>query len=125
MKRRVSIYEIDDVPGYEWELNWTDANDEDWSIACVNWQELLVELRDLWETAPRFDVTYGPNDVRIDYHFCRDWESDKGCYGTNPNHGYTFEKARELVAEWFEQRAEYWRELTLDDWRYNWETNHD
>ena len=28
---RITINEIDDVPGYRWELNWTDAEGEHWS----------------------------------------------------------------------------------------------
>lgn len=61
-----------------------------------------------------YDITYGPgpNDVDITAHFCREWEGDKGCYGTNPDHGFTWEEAREEVAAWFDAQAAYWRSRT-------------
>ena len=41
----------------------------------------------------------------IEPHFCRVWEQVDGrlvgCYGTNPNHGHTFEEAKaEIVKYW-------------------------
>lgn len=49
----------------------------------------------------KFDIIWpaecGPT---IDYHFCREWNEKGGCYGTNPDHGYTLEEAARQVAEW-------------------------
>lgn len=64
----------------------------------------------------RFDVLYGEHGPRLDFHFCRDWDDDGGCYGTNLNHGVAWEKAREEIAKWHEQQAQYWRKLTFDEW---------
>lgn len=62
----------------------------------------------------RYDVVYGgdsnaPN-CYISHHFCREWEDGEGCYGTNPDHGFTWEEACLEVAEWHEQQAKVWKE---------------
>lgn len=57
----------------------------------------------------RFDVVYKDSGATIDPHFCRDWDSDGGCYGTNPNHGLSFDEACDAVAAWHEQQAALWR----------------
>ena len=64
----------------------------------------------------RFDVIYGEFGPRVDYHFCRTWEGDEGCYGTNLNHGLTWEAVREELAAWHEREAARWRALTHDEW---------
>lgn len=53
---------------------------------------------------PRFDFVYGEHGPRLEYHFCREWEDGEGCYGGNPNHGYTLEEAVECINE-------HWREI--------------
>ncbi len=68
------------------------------------------------EHPPHFDVVYGEHGISIDYHFCREWDQDGGCYGTNPNHGFSFEEAREMVASWHEERAREARKTTLTEW---------
>ena len=65
---------------------------------------------------PRFDVIFRDGGVTIEPHFCREWEGEVGCYGTNPLHGFTFDAAKEYVAQWHEQQARYWRELTIVEW---------
>lgn len=64
----------------------------------------------------RFDVIYKGDEVRIDYHFCREWDGDQGCHGTNPNHGCTFDEAKGEVARWHRQQAERWEKLSYSDW---------
>ena len=58
----------------------------------------------------RYDVIYNGDRVTIGPHFCREWDDDGGCYGTNPNHGYTLEEACEQVAVWHEGQASAWRD---------------
>lgn len=66
----------------------------------------------------RFDLRYGrEGGLDIDLHFCRDWDADGGCYGTNPHHGLTFEEARDEIVAWHERKAGEWREMTLEKWK--------
>jgi hypothetical protein len=69
------------------------------------------------DDVPRFDVSYGKDDARLDYHFCREWDDDGGCYGSNPSHGLAFDDAKEIVAQYYEARARAWRELTLAEFK--------
>ena len=67
----------------------------------------------------RYDVSYGPGDqASIDYHFCREFggPGDRACFGTNPDHGYTFEEAKERVAAYYEAQVAYWRDMTEAQW---------
>lgn len=57
----------------------------------------------------RYDVIYtGFKGPYIDFHFCREWDGDKDCYGTNPDHGFTWEEARDEVIK-------YWAALEEED----------
>ena len=64
---------------------------------------------------PRFDISFGEHGPSFDYHF--EWHGETSCYGTNPNHGYTFDEVKEVMAEHHESMAAYWRELTLKQWQ--------
>jgi hypothetical protein len=71
----------------------------------------------------RFDVAHYEYGVTIEPHFCRSWEPDNGgevvgCYGTNPDHGYSFEEACDQVAEYHERQAKEWRARTTSECRY-------
>ena len=61
----------------------------------------------------RYDVSFG-NALRfpIDHHYCRDWEGEDGCYGTNPEHGSSWEEAKEEYIHYLKSEIEYWRKLT-------------
>ena len=63
----------------------------------------------------RFDVVFREEDVRIDYHFCR--END--CFGTDETHGYSFDKAKEVVVSHLETRLKIWRTMSFEAWRRN------
>lgn len=54
----------------------------------------------------KYDVIYGPDTVSIEPHFCREW----GCFGSNPEHGYTLEEAADKCAEYHEKEAEMFRD---------------
>ena len=57
----------------------------------------------------RWDICYGSGMPTIQAHFCREWDSEGGgCYGTNPDHGYTWEEARLQVARWHLNAANEW-----------------
>lgn len=58
----------------------------------------------------RYDILYSGSGITIEPHFCREWECERGCYGTNPNHGYTWEDACDQIAEDFERQAAWWRQ---------------
>jgi hypothetical protein len=65
----------------------------------------------------RYDVSYGANDVRIESHFCREFDADdNGCFGTNtnPNHGFSFDEAKKMVADWHRQQAEYFDKVSKE-----------
>lgn len=57
----------------------------------------------------RYDVVYTAHGVTIDTHFCREWDENGGCYGTNPDHGLSHSEACEEVAQWHERQAKEWR----------------
>lgn len=58
----------------------------------------------------RFDVCYGGDNCTIAPHFCREWDGNKGCFGTNAEHGLSFDDACDEVAEWHEKQARLWRQ---------------
>lgn len=62
----------------------------------------------------RYDIIFGSEGlhpwVAVSPHFCR----ELGCFGTDPDHGYTWEQAREEVAKWHEEQAQYWRTLATE-----------
>jgi len=69
----------------------------------------------------KFDVSFPADMPFVDYHHCREWEEDaegnmQGCYGTNPNHGFTFEEAKEKIIEFYQKQLEYWQDLTEEEW---------
>lgn len=58
-----------------------------------------------------FDITYGSSgDVRIEPHFCREWDEDGGCYGTNPDHGFSLDEACEEVAKYYDNLSQQYRD---------------
>ena len=63
----------------------------------------------------RFDVVFSEGSVWIDYHFCR--END--CFGADETHGYSFDKAKEVVVSHLEKRVEIWRNTSFESWRRN------
>lgn len=58
-----------------------------------------------------FDIVHHGTHVTIEPHFCREID----CFGTNPDHGYSFEDACEEVAKWHDMQAERWRSMTHED----------
>lgn len=61
-------------------------------------------------SATRFDVIYSSCGCTIQPHYCREWDDeDGGCYGTNSDHGYSFDEACDQVAEWHDRQAALWR----------------
>lgn len=48
----------------------------------------------------KFDVIFTQYGPRIEYHYCREWD-DEACYGGgNPDHGLTFEEAKDEMIGW-------------------------
>lgn len=70
---------------------------------------MSTEIEEKSVTKMRFDVCYHKDGATIEPHFCRDWDEEGGCYGTNPDHGVSFEEACDEVANWHERQAELWR----------------
>jgi hypothetical protein len=61
---------------------------------------------DFMESTNRYDICYRLDGTpTLEFHYCREY----GCYGSNPEHGYSFEEARQEVLNWL--RAEYTREI--------------
>lgn len=70
------------------------------------------------EPEPRFDIVHHDHGgLSIDYHFCREWDGDVGCYGTNPDHGYSFKEVAADMRRWHLEHAEYWATVTLEQWQ--------
>lgn len=63
----------------------------------------------------RWDVCYAEHQCYPEPHFCREWDEDGGCYGTNPDHGMTWEEARKEVADWYQRMADEWRKKPEDE----------
>lgn len=63
----------------------------------------------------RYDVVYAEHHVYVEPHFCREWDDDGGCYGTNPDHGLSWTEARTEVAEYYEKLAAEWRDKKESD----------
>lgn len=66
----------------------------------------------------RYDLSFRDDRMTIEPHFCRDWDESGGCYGTNPDHGYSFDEACDQVAGWHEQQAKLWRDRTHHEAEY-------
>lgn len=56
----------------------------------------------------RFDLVFCEGAVTIEPHFCRQWDSEGGCYGTNETHGLSLDDACRQAAEWHQQQAGLW-----------------
>ena len=70
----------------------------------------------------RYDIEYSADGSggKLVNHFCRvityDSEgNEKGCFGTDPTHGYSFEEAKEQLALFFEKKATEIRLLEESD----------
>ena len=61
----------------------------------------------------RFDVIFKGSETSIDYHFCR----DPDCFGTNEDHGYSFDEAKEVVVRELEMKLKLWRAMSFEAWR--------
>jgi hypothetical protein len=68
------------------------------------------------EKDARIDILWKEHGPSLDYHFCRSWDGDVGCYGTNPEHGFTFAEAKKQMADHYRKQAEYWDNLTFEEW---------
>lgn len=44
MKWEFHIHELDDMPPYQWELSWTDANGERWSEEYRFFDEVIDRI---------------------------------------------------------------------------------
>jgi hypothetical protein len=64
----------------------------------------------------RYDVVYDVNGPILTFHFCREWDENGGCYGTNPDHGFTFEEAKEIVLEHYSSLLNQWKEMSEEEW---------
>lgn len=62
---------------------------------------------------PRFDITYFGNPM-LEPHFCRGWDGETGCYGTNPDHGLSFDEAKAEVISYHRKQIERWESMTYE-----------
>lgn len=62
----------------------------------------------------RFDIHWHEHGPKIDYHFCR----EIGCYGTDPEHGYTLDEVISEIALWHENQALAFRNKTHYEIKY-------
>ena len=52
----------------------------------------------------RYDIIYTGNSIEIEPHFCRIWDENGGCYGTNEEHGMSWDEAKRHVIEYYKGR---------------------
>lgn len=62
----------------------------------------------------RYDIIWDPFP-HIDFHFCR----ANSCYGTNLEHGFTFERAKEDIINYYKSMIEYWENISEKEWLSN------
>lgn len=62
---------------------------------------------------PRWDIEFKEWPT-VEPHFCREWDEDEGCYGTNPNHGYSWVEACRGIATELRRMAEVWDRREID-----------
>lgn len=65
----------------------------------------------------RYDIVWNEYGPSIQLHFCRDWDEEGGCYGTNRDHGMSFGEAKQFMVEFYEERAKSWRKLTHEEFQ--------
>ena len=66
-------------------------------------------------TIHRYDVVFSKRGCDIEFHFCREWDGEEGCYGTNPDHGLSFEEAIKEIANHYQVLAKYWLNMNERD----------
>ena len=44
----------------------------------------------------------------VEPHFCRDYD----CFGSNPDHGYSFEEAKEDIIKSLQSEIDWWKSQT-------------
>lgn len=64
----------------------------------------------------RYDIIYGTIECTIEPHFCREWDNGEGCYGYNPHHGYSWEEAKQIVIQFYQQKITEWEGATEKDY---------
>ncbi len=58
----------------------------------------------------------GENSISNNIKLIDENGEEHGCYGTNPHHGYTWEEAKAIIADWHDTEAKRWREMKHTDW---------
>lgn len=56
----------------------------------------------------RYDICWRKHGPEIEPHYCREWDEHGGCYGTNPQHGYTWDQACAEIAAWHLAQSNEW-----------------
>ena len=69
----------------------------------------------------RYDVAWRGYGPTIEPHFCR---SDD-CYGSNPDHGVSFEDAKEHLVGVLKSQAEWWGSVTEAEYFSDQDTTED
>jgi len=46
----IRVSQIDDIPGYEWEIDWTDPDGECWNEECHDDADLLQRIMEVLES---------------------------------------------------------------------------
>lgn len=63
----------------------------------------------------RYDICHYGKHVAIEPHFCREWDENGGCYGTNPDHGYSWEEAKEQLISWHEAQIDLIKNMVEEE----------
>ncbi len=54
----------------------------------------------------KYDLIGTEHGPQIEPHYCREWDGEKGCYGTNEYHGYTWDEVVEAYRSAMDRFAE-------------------
>ena len=66
----------------------------------------------------RYDIIYGGSAPYIEHHFCREMDSEfsQGCFGTNPEHGFTWAQAVAEIIRWHRMQVQLWLDSTEEEY---------
>ncbi len=64
-------------------------------------------------TEQRYDVLMTQHGLAVEEHFCREY----GCYGTDPDHGVSWDDAKDEMVGYHASLAEKWAGMTEQEWR--------
>ncbi len=64
----------------------------------------------------KYDIVYVNGVAHIEHHYCREWAGYEGCYGTNPDHGLSWQGAKKQMIAYHQSEIDYFLKLEEKDY---------